>query len=254
MEDIEIIKHKALDFIKSIKRELINELASIALYQPADKPISLFMAGAPGVGKTELAERLSHVLASEEGIKQLLKKEHSIVRIAHLDPDKIRLKIPGYTGANSELFQRAISKGMSILFDYCQEKKISYIVDGTFSNEEIAMENVKRAVEKKRSVLICFLYRDPLEAWKTVLSREITEGRRVPKEAFVEAYFESIRVVNSVKQAYTENVNIWFIRRDQIDGQRKSYKIELNVDRIDGYLPIDYPKDKLHDLLPDSIL
>ena len=50
------------------------------------------MAGSSGAGKTESSKNL---------IKKFSKDDHQIIRI---DPDELRIKIPGYTGSNSYLF------------------------------------------------------------------------------------------------------------------------------------------------------
>ena len=47
----------AKEFIKKNKSLLFEKFASDKIYKPNDKPISLFMAGSPGAGKTEYSKR-----------------------------------------------------------------------------------------------------------------------------------------------------------------------------------------------------
>ena len=47
----------AKKFIKKNKDLLFEKFAGGKIYQPNENPISLFMAGSPGAGKTEYSKR-----------------------------------------------------------------------------------------------------------------------------------------------------------------------------------------------------
>ena len=49
---------KAVDFIKDNKKLLIETFANPSVYTTRQEPITIFMAGTPGAGKTEVAEGL----------------------------------------------------------------------------------------------------------------------------------------------------------------------------------------------------
>ena len=70
-------------------------------------PISIFMAGSPGAGKTEFSRRLIEGFQSKPIV---------------IDADDIRKIIPGYLGGNSHVYQAAATKGVHILYDYALEK------------------------------------------------------------------------------------------------------------------------------------
>lgn len=76
-------------FIKQHADLLIETFANPKIYLEDAHPVSLFMAGSPGAGKTEISKRLIEKFSNKP------------VRI---DADEIRELIPGYTGANSYLF------------------------------------------------------------------------------------------------------------------------------------------------------
>src|SRR3989344_6924175 len=96
-----IIKTASFEFIKKNQKELIAKFASPNIYHPVENPISLFMAGSPGAGKTEIS-------------KSFVKKFKDLpVRI---DADDIRPLCPGYIGSNAHLFQKAANKGVNILY------------------------------------------------------------------------------------------------------------------------------------------
>jgi adenylylsulfate kinase-like enzyme len=94
----EKIRAQAIKFAKRNKNYIAKKLTDPAKYTPSKTPISVFMAGSPGAGKTEYSKNLIKVL--EKG------NQRQVIRI---DSDDIRPLIPGYTGRNSHLFQEAVS-------------------------------------------------------------------------------------------------------------------------------------------------
>ena len=100
------------------------------------------MAGSPGAGKTEASKAL---------IADLQPEGSEILRI---DPDDLREEFEDYTGANSYLFQRAVSILVEKLHDFALKQKQSFLLDGTLSNHEIAEKNIGRSLDKKRFVQI----------------------------------------------------------------------------------------------------
>src|SRR3989338_11423364 len=99
MDDIEENKiiAEARRFIKEKKKELIAKFADPVIYKPDNNPVSLFMAGSPGAGKTEFSKRLIEKFSTKP------------VRI---DADDIRDMFDGYTGDNAHLFQSACTIGV----------------------------------------------------------------------------------------------------------------------------------------------
>jgi hypothetical protein len=133
-EEERALENSAFEFIKVNKQELIKKFADPLKYQPVNSPVSLFMAGSPGAGKTEIS-------------KSLIGKFIDIpIRI---DADEIRQMCPLYTGSNAHIFQKAANKGVNILFDHAIHKKLNLILDGTFAYA-YAEENIKRSINKGR--------------------------------------------------------------------------------------------------------
>ena len=157
--DDEKLSNLAVDQIKKEKSKLIEEFASTSAYLSEEIPISLFMAGSPGAGKTEVSKTL---------INRFNQKP---VRI---DADEIREMCEGYTGKNSSIFQRASDKGVNFLFDHCIKHKLNFILDATFAYGGVA-ENIHRCLEHKRQVQIFFVYQDPKKAWIFTKLREIEQ-------------------------------------------------------------------------------
>jgi UDP-N-acetylglucosamine kinase len=196
--------------------------------QPSN-PYALFMAGSPGAGKTEFSK---HFLDTSE-----LSKE--IVRI---DPDEIRLKILGYESGKAHLVQRATSKVVEKIYDEVINSRRNFLLDGTLSNRDKALENIARVLSRGYFVRINFVYQDPFVAWDFAKKRESVEGRNIPKERFIDQFFESRRLVNEIKKKYGNEIVVDLIRRNIRTG---SYDYSINIDSLDGFIDDSYSRDYL---------
>ena len=96
----EDIKAAAEAWARKNKKTFAKALTDTKRFPGELSPVSVFMAGSPGAGKTETAKAL---------VKQLGDG------FLHIDPDDFRAAIPGYNGSNSWLFQGAISILLGIL-------------------------------------------------------------------------------------------------------------------------------------------
>ncbi len=91
------IQSAALDFARKNKKDIAKQLTDTSRFLPEDEPVSVFMAGSPGAGKTEAS------------IELLAFVEENFAEILRIDPDELRHEFPSYTGDNSWLFQPAVS-------------------------------------------------------------------------------------------------------------------------------------------------
>lgn len=223
----------AKEFIKKNKHLLFEKFASDKIYKPNDNPISLFMAGSPGAGKTEYSKRFIEEFDSD------------IVRI---DADDIRKIIPQYNGANSFVVQGASSIGVDILYSYVLKNKYNLLLDGTFAKFDIVFRNIKRSIDKNRRVAINYIYQDPIIAWEFTKKREKVEGRMVPKKVFVEAFINSRKNVIKIKSIFKDKIKVYLVIKDYSNNIRESY---LDV-HIDSYLKINYSEEKLDKILKNT--
>lgn len=227
---------EAVKYARHNKNVFISRFADISRYPKEVKPISIFMAGSPGAGKTEFSKRLISELKNAGIISD------DIVRI---DPDDIRELLPGYTGKNSYLFQAASAIGVEKLYDYVLDKKQSAVIDGTFSSEK-SIQNIERSVKRGRPVEIFYIYQDPILAWEFTKKREALEGRNIPKEAFIEAFFISKENVNNVKLKFGDKVRLNLVKKDFVSSFEE---LRLNIDKVDHHLEIPYTRDDLNKLI-----
>lgn len=223
--------NEAERYIKAHKHELTERFANPRTYLPDEHPLSLFMAGSPGAGKTEISKRLIEQFTDKLPVR--------------IDADDIRTMFPNYTGANAHVFQRACTIGVNKLFDYVLKKNINVILDGTFAYER-AMENVNRSLKHGRRVIIYYLFQDPMVAWSFTKAREAQEGRKVSKEIFISSFIRARENVNKVKTHFGAGIELNMIVKDFTANLEKVFP---NIEGIDNYLPKVYTKEELEKLL-----
>ena len=237
MNDEEICS-KAIVFAKYNKEKIARKLTDPAIYIPDAVPISVFMAGSPGAGKTEFSKNLISILEKNN--------EHRVIRI---DGDEIRSLIPGYVGSNSYLFQGAVSLIVEKIHDCVLHNGQTFVFDSTFSKYDKAIDNIKRSLKKKRPVFIFYVYQKPEVAWKFTEAREKTEGRNIPKSAFIDQFFGARDTINRIRLEFTKDIVIFLVKKD-FDKNTVENIIQLKPkEPIDNYIDESYTKEKLEEEL-----
>lgn len=238
MDDIE---EKSIKFIRKNKKLLIDKFASLSNYTPVVDPLTFFMAGSPGAGKTEYSK----------GFIEKLEMEQPGIKIVRIDPDEIRKEIPGYDGKNSWQVQKAASFGVEPILDHVLHKNLNFILDGTFSNYEKSKSNVIRCLKHKRRIGIIYIYLKPDVAWGFTKKREKLEGRPIPKEAFIEDFFLAKENVQKIKDEFSSNIHLSLVIKDD-EGSVK--KTPFEVDKIDSFIDRKYTREELEDLISKVIV
>jgi UDP-N-acetylglucosamine kinase len=175
LTDEEVIAMAIVEAHK-LKKQIATQYCSKELFPPDTEPVSVFMAGSPGAGKTESSQNLIRKLSSS----------HPVLRI---DPDDFRKHLTGYDGSNSNLFQAAASILAEHVHDCALGNRQSFVFDGTLSNIGKSRQNIERSLKRGRFVQIIYVYQDPIQAWEFVRAREKRDGRHVPLESFIRQYF-----------------------------------------------------------------
>lgn len=238
------IEEAAFEFARVYRAALAREIADTSIFAPEDYPITVFMAGSPGAGKTEISKALVEII--EEGGDEVQAQ-----RVLRIDPDDFRCLIPGYTGSNSFLFQRAVTKILEKVLDRAFEKRISFILDGTLANISVARRNIDRVLGNRWFAQIMYVYQRPELAWQFVRAREITEGRNIPMEEFVRQYLAARRNIADIRRSYGENlmVNLLIKNTDGTDG---AYEGDVTAAQIDDLIPETYDYLELIELLTEA--
>jgi hypothetical protein len=232
------ISENAYQWAKENKKNIVKELVKDV--NPVDSPTSFFMAGSPGAGKTEYSK--SFIQDLDNSFQNVFGANYSILRI---DIDDIRPLCPGYNGKNSSLFQRATVLIANKLHDFALKNNLNFLFDGTFANEEKAINNIERSIKKDRKVQIFYLYQDPIRAWELTQARENKDGRVVPMDVFIDDFFKAKEVVDKIKNKFKE-VAVDLIIRDYSDNKTTVF---FNIDNIDKYLKLSYNRYTLKNAL-----
>jgi|SRR5690554_1023282 len=215
--------------IKAFKRKVAKHY--VDSFPQEESPVSVFMAGSPGAGKTEVSEKLIEELGGD---------------VLRLDSDDLRHEFTGYTGINSYVFQDASTRLLESLHDRALKRSVSFILDSTLSSYDKAVSNIERSLNRGRSVLISFVYQEPQQAWAFVKAREKVEGRRVPMDIFIDKFLLSRQVVNALKKKFNNNVVLQVLVKN-IDGSDKLFN--SNVDSVDPYLGKKYNRASLEKIV-----
>lgn len=235
------IKNAAILFAKRNKLKIAKEITDIKTYTPSEMPVSIFMAGSPGAGKTEFSKGLLKAL-----LKLFGEKSPKAIRI---DGDELRNYFPGYTGKNSKLFQGAMSILVEKAHDLALKNKQNFILDGTFWKQDKAMENINRSLAKKRLVLVFYIYQPPKVAWDFTKKRELLEGRNIPKSAFIEQFIGARKTIEDVRLKYGEEVVIYFVEKNYEKNTIEQFT-EINTGQsVDQYISSIYTKSALNKIL-----
>lgn len=228
--DDEQIAAEAVSWVKAHKDELISRFVPVkADAETGKSQLSIFMAGSPGAGKTEFSKSLIEVIQNER-------------QVVRIDPDEIRIAIPGYIEGRAELFQSAVAVAVEKIHDVLLGRGISFVLDGTSANLVKLQGNIQRSLKKERLVFIEYVYQDPLIAWDFTQKRERVEGRNIPKESFVEQLFCAYENIQIIKDEFGEQIYLDFTRRNIETGE---YIFKLDIQRIADHLIIPYTREEL---------
>lgn len=218
--DEQQIHDEAVAFARTNKKIIARRLTSLSTFPREEDPVSVFMAGSPGAGKTEASIALVGLFTDNPTLR--------------IDPDELRKEFAAYGGGNAWLFQAGVSILVDKIIDMALSQSQSFVLDGTLTNYSIAKKNIERALSKGRTVQILYVYQEPELAWAFVEAREAAEGRRIRPEHFVEQYFAARDVVNRLKLKYGKSISVDLLLKN-IDNTGRLYK--ASVDKIDYHIP-----------------
>lgn len=110
--------------------------------QPVDSPVTVFLGGQPGAGKTRAADRLT---ASYDGLVPIVGDE---LRVFHPDYSDLvhenPLKMP-------EVTAQASGRWIQMCVDYAVDNRVSSLIEGTWRNPRVVLDAAEVAVGAGRS-------------------------------------------------------------------------------------------------------
>lgn len=226
---VKMTEDYSLQYAKENKKVLISSITDGK--EKEEEKTAIFMAGSPGAGKTEATQTLTALNSN----------------LCVIDADKFRELFPGYARNNSDEFQRGSALLVDAALDLVLKKGYSFILDGTFATSKVN-QNIERALKKNYNVLVYYVYQDPFIAWDFTKKREEVEGRFVPKERFINAFFQSRKNLMQVKKQFQEKVTINILVKDF---QNTISDFLMDIDNVELALPISYTKERLEEELHD---
>ncbi len=234
-EDEERLRRAAKQWVRQHKKQLTKMFCDDSAYPREESPVTIFMAGTPGAGKTEFSKSLIETF------------DRKMVRI---DADEIRemMREIGYNGKNSPIFQEAVTVAVSNLYHHVVNNGQSALLDGTFAYSNWR-QNIEASLFKERIVELYYLYQEPEVAWRYVKRRENKQGRAVPREIFVHDYFASIKNVEDAIQKYGGKLAVNFARHDY---ENNKYDVIISVTNIASHIPKVYSKEQLESLIQEN--
>ncbi|MBB1368384.1 zeta toxin family protein [Pseudoalteromonas sp. SR44-5] len=228
----EELERQAISYAKSNRTRIARELTDKNQFPPDTRPVSVFMAGSPGAGKTEASKAFLEEIGADN--------------VLRLDPDELRELIPGYTGDNSYLFHRAVSFIVERTLDHAFKNKQSFLLDGTLASYDVAKKNIERSIRKERQVLILFVYQKPELAWEFVEAREKLEGRRILADTFIDQFFASQEVIRELKLKFGSQIQVDLLVKNN-KGKTRFY--HDNVQAIEHHLDEKFTREDLQSLI-----
>lgn len=235
-----LFSEQAKTYIRAHRKALSRVLTDITKHPSEDMPVSVFMAGSPGAGKTETSK------AYLKQFEEVNIKGEVTYEILRIDPDEYRALIPGYTGGNSWLVQSAVSLLVERVLDDALKQKQSFLLDGTFANAEKSLDNIARSLKKERFVQILYVYQEPSLAWEFVLAREAVEGRKIPFARFAHQF---VAAQNSVQQAierFGDQIQVEVLVKPIDNSERHIHY--SSVRRLKDVVPCDLGVEEIYSL------
>lgn len=233
-EEEVVIRDRAIAFAKANRTQIGRRLTDKAKYLPEDSPVSVFMSGSPGAGKTESSKELIASIADDQ------------IQVLRLDPDDLRTEFADYNGSNSYLFQSAVVILVERAMDFIFKNDQSFLLDGTLASYHVAEKNIQRSLNKERDVLIIFVYQRPELAWEFVKARVKVEGRKILPEHFVNQFFGSQAVIEKLKNKFGQQIQVDLLMKDN-DGGTRIY--HSNVSSLKPYLKPNYTVEQVNKIV-----
>ncbi|WMS94807.1 zeta toxin family protein [Pseudoalteromonas sp. HL-AS2] len=228
----EELEQQAITFAKSNRTRIARKLTDKNEFPSDIRPVSVFMSGSPGAGKTEASKAFLEEIGADN--------------VLRLDPDELRELIPGYSGDNSYLFHRAVSFIVERTLDHAFKNKQSFLLDGTLASYDVAKKNIERSIRKGRQVLILFVYQKPELAWEFVEAREKLEGRRILPNIFIDQFFASQEVIRELKLNFGSQIQVDLLVKNN-KGKTRFY--HGNVQAIEHHLDEKFTREDLESLI-----
>lgn len=233
ISDDVLVSRDAVRYVRNNRLLIQDKILGSIETNASDKGcIHLYMAGSPGAGKTEISKALVAELS------QMV--SGAIVRI---DPDDIRMLLPGYKGENAHLFQNAVTIAVTHLLKQLYSIQVSFILDGTLAAFDKAKHNIDQSLACGATPFILYVYQEPGVAWKLTQAREKVEQRRILPDSFVSQLFGCREVIKELRGLYDNRIRVMAAVKDFTNPAETRFISD--VGNIDEQVPIPYSREEV---------
>jgi predicted ABC-type ATPase len=181
-----------VDYVKANKVALVNTVLE-SLRNESDVPTLVIMAGYPGSGKTEY-----------------IKSSATLKLLPTLDLDDLVSLLPGYIPEEYYRYRKAGGRLLAACFEEAINRKISFILEGTFSSE-ISILNIERALKREYSVQIIRLTTNADQSWQYAMVRKIISKRPTERSGFGVTVKNVDIMYNRAKIEFQDAKNVTFM-------------------------------------------
>ncbi len=166
-------------------------------YKPAETKLAFFMAGIPGAGKTEFAERFNKV-----------------VKLAPIEHDKLVEYINGYRPEEYYNYRKAGSVLVTRILNECLKRGHGFIFDGTLSHEG-GYRNIEKTLKKEYRVQVIYIVQDAQLAWNLTRDRELVKKRAIEKQGFIDTCNKITKNLSAIFTRFRAQTRFAFIIFDK---------------------------------------
>lgn len=209
--------HNTEEWIIEMAEYIIWSFKEIDAYKIWDpRNIStIFLAGAPGSGKSEFMETIFSDL-----------KKNFIV----IDIDNYRNMFRWYDGENSSDYQQSSVRVADKVVSFCFKNNLNFILDGTFRSYGKVEQNIKQCEKYNRKMLIALIFQEPRISFYYTFLRKLNKKRNVPVDVFISWFYDSImNIFHAMKTFNGINLMIVHKKYKDIDKNIFDYKIYSDI-------------------------
>lgn len=138
---------------------------------------------------------------------------------------------------------------MDNCISFVVENKINVIVDGTMSNYEKSEKNVIKFHKSGYRIGVVYVYQEPAVAWTFTQAREKTEGRRIRRTDFIDAFFAAYQTVKTLQQKHGDKFELIGVKKNHVN---KIEDFQIGISDITSYISISETVSSLEEKLDEE--
>ncbi|GAB0174220.1 MAG: hypothetical protein HHAS10_00990 [Candidatus Altimarinota bacterium] len=199
--------------------ESFGKKEKYAIKDPLDIS-AIFLAGAPGAGKSEFLETIFSDL-----------KSNFIV----IDIDAYRKMFRGYNGENASEYQKASVRVADKILKYCFHNHLNFIFDGTFRSYEKVKQNLDQCMHYERKVMVTLIFQEPRISFYYTFLRKMYKMRNVPVPVFIDGFYSSIENAFRARDEYNIFLFVASKTYHNIDKHEFTYRTYDGIKTLESF-------------------